>query len=246
MSAHPDDLASVTAANRDRLMGVAAAISTITNSERDMIDLADLEAKALAATQGEWETWEIAGSRTDVRTVGANGRSLLIADGLDTTLAEDEANAAYIAAAQPSVVLELIERIRAAEAKAGEPVAATHRHKRNGKKYVSVGVGIWTDMDRSRAINDDLSISQVSPGVWTVMNHGVERNGRWARLESGRDVVLGDVLTVYCDEWDFSYLACLRDEFEAERFEAISSTATPPSHSAPVDTAALAERVKTL
>ena len=37
MSAHPDDLASVTAANRDRLMGVAAAISTITDSERDMI-----------------------------------------------------------------------------------------------------------------------------------------------------------------------------------------------------------------
>ena len=47
MTHHPDDIASVTAANRDRLMGVAAAISTITNSENTMIDLAELEAKAL-------------------------------------------------------------------------------------------------------------------------------------------------------------------------------------------------------
>ena len=39
MSAHPDDLASVTAANRDRLMGVAAAISTITNSENTMTNI---------------------------------------------------------------------------------------------------------------------------------------------------------------------------------------------------------------
>jgi hypothetical protein len=39
MTLHPDDLASVTAANRDRLMGVAAAISTITNSERDMTNI---------------------------------------------------------------------------------------------------------------------------------------------------------------------------------------------------------------
>ena len=63
MSAHPDDLASVTAANRDRLMGVAAAISTITNSERDVpniltipVDIAQLDAAHNAGIlkQGAW------------------------------------------------------------------------------------------------------------------------------------------------------------------------------------------------
>ena len=60
MSGHPDDLASVTAANRDRLMGVAAAIFEITNSERHMNDLADLEASA-RATLAQYEQAPVVG-----------------------------------------------------------------------------------------------------------------------------------------------------------------------------------------
>lgn len=63
MSAHPDDLASVTAANRDRLISVAAAISTITNSENTMtniltipVDIARLDA-AHAAGILKQRTW---------------------------------------------------------------------------------------------------------------------------------------------------------------------------------------------
>ena len=121
MTHHPEDLASVTAANRDRLMGVAAAISTITNSERHMIDLADLEAKARAATHGEWS---VLTSRLDsTRSIMAGDPAFFLARCHKSPVSDATANAAYIVAAQPSVVLELIERIRAAEAKAGEPVA---------------------------------------------------------------------------------------------------------------------------
>lgn len=87
-----------------------------------MIDLADLEAKALAATRGEWSvephgsTRALYSGRHDV----GHGLRLLNLDDGDWNIA---ANAAYIVAAQPSVVLELIERVRAAEAKAAEPDA---------------------------------------------------------------------------------------------------------------------------
>lgn len=141
MTHHPDDLASVTAANRDRLMGVAAAISTITNSDNTMIDLAELEAKARAATQGEWkyrpnpyDDWGVirGGNPTE------DGRLWYIARAASGRWMNDDekaahrsantdpyhANAAYIVAAQPGIVLELIERVRAAEAKAGEPTEA--------------------------------------------------------------------------------------------------------------------------
>jgi hypothetical protein len=117
MSGHPDDLASVTAANRDRLMGVAAAISTITNSERDMIDLAELEFKARAATKGEWDVFENLGQDEawcDWHRVGP----------FDMTGGKASADDLFIQAAQPRVVLELIERVRAAEAKAAEPTEA--------------------------------------------------------------------------------------------------------------------------
>ena len=156
MSAHPDDIASVTAANRDRLMGVAAAISTITNSERQMNDLSDLEAKARAATQGEWSV--LTSSLDSTRSIMAGDPAFFLARCHKSPVSDATANAAYIVAAQPSVVLELIERIRDAEAKAGEPVecggcgnsdpakrcigcmhdfaapvAATHRHKKRGE-----------------------------------------------------------------------------------------------------------------
>lgn len=99
-----------------------------------MIDLADLESKARAATQGEWElhgySCMVAGSvdtlsgpvlGTILRAEPCNETD---GDGRTWTCSgSQEANAAYIAAAQPRVVLELIERIRAAEGKAGEPVA---------------------------------------------------------------------------------------------------------------------------
>lgn len=119
MSAHHDDLASVTAANHDRLMGVAAAISTITNSENTMIDLADLEAKARAATQGEWDIFENLGQDEawcDWHRVGP----------FDMTGGKASADDLFIQAAQPRVVLELIERVRAAEAKAVEAAAIAH------------------------------------------------------------------------------------------------------------------------
>lgn len=87
-----------------------------------MIDLAELETKARAATQGQWSV-EPHGS-TRALYAGRNnerhGLRLLNLDDGDRNIA---ANAAYIAAAQPSVVLELIERVREVEAQTAEPVA---------------------------------------------------------------------------------------------------------------------------
>lgn len=87
-----------------------------------MINLAELEAKARAATQGWWSvephgsTRALYSGRHDV----GHGLRLFNLDDGDRNIA---ANAAYIVAAQPSVVLKLIERIRAALASAAEPVA---------------------------------------------------------------------------------------------------------------------------
>lgn len=73
----------------------------------------ELEAKARAATQGEWqclhddEVWQ---------TIPGNlGRYIASPD--------KKEDAAYIVAAQPSAVLGLIDRLRELEAGAGEPVA---------------------------------------------------------------------------------------------------------------------------
>lgn len=135
MSAHPDDLASVTAANRDRLMGVAAAISTITNSERHMIDLSNLEAKARAATKGEWECRH--GDEVWLAIEGDIGRHVATAD--------REEDAAYIAAAQPSVVLQLIERVKTLEealgALHGDSLDAIMEVIGEGEKFASYNLG---------------------------------------------------------------------------------------------------------
>lgn len=82
-----------------------------------MIDLADLEAKALAATQGEWvydaSPWD---DDSKELTTASRVKESIVAiatvdigfDGIVGT--EQQANAAYIVAAQPRVVLELIAR----------------------------------------------------------------------------------------------------------------------------------------
>jgi hypothetical protein len=114
-------------------MGVAAAISTITNSERHMNDLAELKSKARAATQGEWAVNPTLAQIDAFESSPAPVCQMLWPTELRSE-AQTFANAAYIAAAQPSVVLELIERIRAAEsAKAAEPVAWLIEHPHEGK-----------------------------------------------------------------------------------------------------------------
>lgn len=87
-----------------------------------MVNLAELETKAIAATQGEWSVEPHGSARALYagRNNERHGLRLLNLDDGDRNIA---ANAAYIVAAQPSIVLELIERVRAAEAKVAEPVA---------------------------------------------------------------------------------------------------------------------------
>lgn len=97
-----------------------------------MIDLAELETKAHAATQGEWSVEPHGSARALYagRNNERHGLRLLNLDDGDWNIA---ANAAYIAAAQPSIVLELIERVRAAEVKMAEPVAWLIEHPHEGK-----------------------------------------------------------------------------------------------------------------
>ena len=81
-----------------------------------MIDLAELEFKARAATKGEWDVFENLGQDEawcDWHRVGP----------FDMTGGKASADDLFIQASRPSIVLELIERVRAAEAKAAEPVA---------------------------------------------------------------------------------------------------------------------------
>ncbi len=76
-----------------------------------MIDLAELEAKARAATQGEWDVFENLGQDEawcDWHRVGP----------FDMTGGKASADDLFIQASRPSIVLELIERVRAAEANA--------------------------------------------------------------------------------------------------------------------------------
>lgn len=81
-----------------------------------MINLAELESKARAATQGEWSVEPHGSARALYagRNNERHGLRLLNLDDGDRNIA---ANAAFIAAAQPSVVLELIERVREVEAR---------------------------------------------------------------------------------------------------------------------------------
>lgn len=77
-----------------------------------MIDIEKIEAAALAATQGEWihQPW------------GNEGSDVQIKDGnVYTTLAANctGVDADFIAAANPSAVLELIEMLKAAELMVG-------------------------------------------------------------------------------------------------------------------------------
>lgn len=72
------------------------------------LDLDDLEAKARAATAGPWRHDK--GGVYGVRILADKGA---VAEWDDIPLSEEDAN--FIAAANPAVVLELVQRLRAAE-----------------------------------------------------------------------------------------------------------------------------------
>lgn len=126
-----------------------------------MIDLAELETKARAATHGQWNV-EPHGS-TRALYAGRNnerhGLRLLNLDDGDRNIA---ANAAYIAAAQPRVVLELIERVRAAEVKAGEPVALETCPSCNGSGLQLNSAG---EPDDCRECKGDTVVCAAPPNV---------------------------------------------------------------------------------
>lgn len=127
-----------------------------------MIDLAELEAKALAATQGEWtyrpqpyDDWGI----IRVADPTEEGTLWYIAQvGAGRWVNDDEknahrrantdpyhANAAYIVAAQPRVVLELIERVKTLEealgALHGDSLDAIMEVIGEGEKFASYNLG---------------------------------------------------------------------------------------------------------
>lgn len=77
----------------------------------DPIDIPALKAAALAATPGEWRVENNVGSSTDIMC----GETLIGLFGDVTGNPEHEANAAYIALANPAAVLTLIERLETAE-----------------------------------------------------------------------------------------------------------------------------------
>jgi hypothetical protein len=160
-----------------------------------MIDLAEIEAKARAATQGEWAV-----NPTLAQIDAFESSPVPVCQMLWPTELRSEAqtfaNAAYIAAAQPSVVLELIERVRAAEAKVPEPVVATHRHKRRGSEYVLIGFGKMQAED------------------WREVS-SVGAPDKFSRPVDMREVA------IYRSVDDGSLWARPREEFEDGRFERI-------------------------
>jgi hypothetical protein len=146
-----------------------------------MIDLAELETKARAATQGQWSV-EPHGS-TRALYAGRNnerhGLRLLNLDDGDRNIA---ANAAYIAAAQPRVVLELIDRVRAAEAKAGEPVALETCPSCNGSGLQLNSAG---EPDDCRECKGDTVVCAAPPDVSAlqkrvrVLEEALQKIERW-------------------------------------------------------------------
>jgi hypothetical protein len=80
-----------------------------------MIDIEKMKQAALSATQGEWDSYE-----TKVYLSGTAG-------GFDLGCSPNaEANADFIATANPSAVLELIARLEAAEQDAAENQRLSH------------------------------------------------------------------------------------------------------------------------
>ena len=81
------------------------------------MDINKLEKLAKAATQGEWTPF--VKRDTEAVLLGNDAEKSIVNwpgfDSAGTTKRERKANARYIAAAQPSVVLELIQRIRELE-----------------------------------------------------------------------------------------------------------------------------------
>lgn len=118
-----------------------------------MIDLEELKKKAEAATPGPWERHNAA----DVFTpLGAESRNSIACDNndgwhiadcsqgptsvngelIEMDFGERRANADFIAAANPAVVLELIERLERAESSLKEPAAWISEHKGIGKEII--------------------------------------------------------------------------------------------------------------
>ena len=120
-----------------------------------MIDLAELEAKARAATHGEWDIFENLGQDEawcDWHRVGP----------FDMTGGKASADDLFIQAAQPRVVLELIESVRAAEAKAGEPVALETCPSCNGSGLQLNSAG---EPDDCRECKGDTVVCAAPPNV---------------------------------------------------------------------------------
>lgn len=80
-----------------------------------MIDLDDLERKARAATEGQWFFHDFSALGGDVTVSCDHPASITVAymgRSLTATLVEQQANAAFIAAANPATILAMIERLR--------------------------------------------------------------------------------------------------------------------------------------
>lgn len=120
-----------------------------------MIDLAELEAKARAATHGEWDIFENLGQDEawcDWHRVGP----------FDMTGGKASADDLFIQASRPSIVLELIERVRAAEAKTAEPVALETCPSCNGSGLQLNSAG---EPDDCRECNGDTVVCAAPPDV---------------------------------------------------------------------------------
>ncbi len=80
------------------------------------LDLDALEAAARAATPGPWEqALYVRNNQPDTKIIAGNDH-VTDCDGYSASCEQDLANATFIAAANPAVVLELVRRLRAADA----------------------------------------------------------------------------------------------------------------------------------
>lgn len=111
-----------------------------------MTDLSDLRAKAEAATKGEWEVVDSDEKSSSRLIPYVAGLSEIVAglDGIaeperlnDRSFDEDRANMTFIAAASPSTILSLIDRIERLESenerlrKLDEASESTFKHWRD-------------------------------------------------------------------------------------------------------------------
>jgi hypothetical protein len=132
-----------------------------------MTDLDELEAKARAATPGPWDNHSINGEPIE---------SVWLADGsvvatwaikeprFEFHAPQARADAAFIAAANPAAVLELLERLRAAE----------HPGERGSVRR------LMFDLDRYRAIVRDLA--EHDPDTYEEWIDAINGSGRWCPL----------------------------------------------------------------